>query len=473
MAKILDPDLLNQGVEVEFLTGSRLIRLNVAGNLSDVGTGADTGVSMQTLYSFTKEEWRDDDNLIRFPFPLLSITSEQFELINGWDLSGSLSKNLIRDAGWALKNTAGNSLEEWMNITTLGSFQSSDDQSYYAQTSSLTDAPSQFVLSGEVNQAVQVYASGSENYDFRDYFAIYLREQGKTYAFYNLNDEQNIDLLTYRKFALPLSNGLDLKVTVADTGIDANSDGTADVAPYSGMSITYYSGSAQSRTIGGVPYNFSIIINGNNGDAEEIYEFVQWSLRQTVDIDAGAGERRGEIAEELLEFIGDTLRTQFTSIGGVYIDNFLSVDTNRIEFTDNTNTIRTFPFIAAGNINFNDNLRNDSAAIYKVFFLDDDDGDDLGRDFGTQDAIIIEQYNGGTPIPFTGSVASSASFAFDYDYDNNIQRGSAASGSDAPFAAVALGLSTAQWTVAFGNIGRTTANSINFVSNLERNYLNP
>jgi len=473
MPKILDPDLLNQNVEVSFLTGSRLIRLAVSGNLSNVGTGAETGVSMQALYSFTKEEWRTDENLIRFPFPLLSITSEQFELINGWDLSGSFSKNLIRDAGWALKNTAGNSLEEWMNITTLGSFVTGSDQAYYTQTSSLIDAPSTFVLSGEVNQGVQIYASGSQNYDFRDYFATYLREQGKTYAVYNLNDEQNIELLTYRKFALPLSNGLDLKVTVADTGIDANSIGVADVAPYSGMSITYYSGSAQSRTIGGANYNFGIIINGNSGTAEQIYQFVQWSLRQTVDIDAGAGNRRGEIAEELLEFIGDTLRTQFTSIGGVYIDNFLSVDTNRLEFTDNTNTIRTFPFIAAGSINFNDNLQNDSAAIYKVFFTNDDAGDNTGRDFGTQNAIIINEYNGGVPVAFTGSVASSASFAFDYDYDNNIQRGSASSGSDAPYTAVALGLNTAQYTVTTGNIVRSTANSINFVSNLERNYLNP
>jgi len=57
MAKIIDPDQLNQGVEVDFLSGSLLIRLNYAGNLS-----AD-GVSMQALYSFIKEEWKNDNNL--------------------------------------------------------------------------------------------------------------------------------------------------------------------------------------------------------------------------------------------------------------------------------------------------------------------------------------------------------------------------------------------------------------------------
>jgi len=62
MAKIIDPDQLNQNVEVEFLTGSdKLIRLNYSGNLDQ------DGVSMQALYSFIKEEWKNDDNLIRLP----------------------------------------------------------------------------------------------------------------------------------------------------------------------------------------------------------------------------------------------------------------------------------------------------------------------------------------------------------------------------------------------------------------------
>jgi hypothetical protein len=466
MAKILDPDELTQGVEVEFLTGSREIRLNTAGFLST------DGVSMQALYSFIKEEWRTDDNLIKFPFPMLSITSEQFELINGWDLSGSFSKYLIRDAGWALKAANGDSAEEWMNITTLGTFVTPTDQAYFVQNSGSNAAPANFQLTDVVNQGVQVYSSGSSNYDYRDYFAVFLREQSKIYGYYNLNTEQNIAELTYRKYALPLTNANDLKITADDTTISGS-------APYNGMTIAYYTAS-QARTIGAASFDFNIIINGNSGTAEQIYEFVQWSLRQDFDIDSGSAVRRGSVAPELLQFIGDTLRTKYVSPqeglpagGGVFIDNFQSVDTNRIEFTDNTNAIRTFPFVAAGTIFFNDNLRNDSNSIFKVFFTNDDSGSNTGRDFGTDTAIIIDQYNGGSAIPLTGSVGTSASFAFDYDYDNNIQRGSSSSGSDAPFTAVALGLGTAQYTVTTGNIIRSTANTINFVAALERNYLNP
>src|SRR5210317_1483908 len=115
MAKILDPDLLNQGTEVDFITGSLIIRLNNAGNIN-----TNDGVAMQALYSFIKEEWNSDSNLVKFPFPMIAITSEQFEFINGWDISGSFtdqssSKALIRDAGWALKDSSGDSREEYVN----------------------------------------------------------------------------------------------------------------------------------------------------------------------------------------------------------------------------------------------------------------------------------------------------------------------------------------------------------------------
>ncbi len=355
-----------------------------------------------------------------------------------------------------------------MNITSLGAFNSSaNDQAYYLQVNGGT--PTNVVLNGEVNQAIKIYGSASfGNFDYRTFFKIYLREQGKTYGYYDLITEQNITALTYRKYALPLVNASDLKITATDVQIDANSDNTADVAPYTGMSITYY-GVAQSRTIGASNYNFSIIINGNNGTAEQIYEFVQWSLRRPSDIDAGAGTVRGDTAEGLLTFIGDTLRTLRTSDGkGVYIDNFQAPDTNRLEFTDNTGTIRTFPYVAAGNIIFNDNLQNDASAKYFVFFTNDDAGTNSGNDFGTSNAVII---NDATNDPITGDVAAAASIGFDYDYDNNDQRGAGSEGTNVPFTAVALGLATAQYVVTTGTIIRSTANVINFVASLERNYV--
>ena len=479
MAKIVDPDNLNQGTEVEFLTGSLQIKLNTAGNLSS------DGVSLQTLYSFIKEEWKNDDNLIKFPFPMVSITTEQFEFINGWDLSGSAtvsalddtagSWTYIKDGGWAVVNSNGNNTQEWMNLTTLGSFQSGSDQAYYYQAAG--GGIRNTFLQDVVNQGIQIYSSGSiagEEFDYRGFFKIYLREQGKVYAFYDLLAEQNLTALTYRKFALPLANSLDLNIIANDPLIVTGS-------VYTGMSITYFT-SSQAKDISGTSYNFKVVIDGNGGSKTQIYEFVQKQLRSGSGYDIDAGDNilpavTGSVAEELLEFVGANLKTKLqtdvggSGAGGVIIENFAVADTNDLTFVDDTGTERTFDFVAAGSLNFNSFLQQDTDAIYKVFFTNDDAGDNTGRDFGTQDAIIIFQNDGTTPL--TGSVATSASRDFDYNFDKNVQRGNASSGSNVPFTGVAIGLGSAQYVVTTGTITRSNSNAINFVAAQERNYANP
>ena len=477
MAKTIDPDSLNQGVEVIFNATGRTITVvgrssNSASTIIDSGSSATNGVTFQCLYSFCKEEWRTDSNLIKYPFPIVSITEESFELVNSWDLATGSTRELIRDGGWSLKDSGGTSVEEYMNVTSLGAFDSStNDLAYYLQFSGTSGSPINMVFSGEVNQAVKIYGNATHgNVNYRNVFKLYLREQGKTYGFYDLIDEQNLSTLTFKKYALPLSNGTDLNISASDTAIDLNSDGAADQHPYSGMSITYFT-TPQARSIGGTNYNFNIIVSGNSASKEAIYEFVQWSLRQEVDIDiSNQGIVRGSIGEELVEFVGDTLKTKLTSIGGVYIDSFNAVDTNSLVFVDNTGTERTFPFVAAGNLLFNDNLQNDSNAIYRVFFTNDDAGDNIGRDFGTSSATTIQD---NSDVNIAGNVGGSPSIAFDYDYANNVQRGSASSGTTAPYTAVAIGLGTAQYVVTTGSIVRSTSNVINFVASLERNYLNP
>lgn len=475
MAKILDPDAMTRASTLPNLgtdwnifidTTTKLISIDAFGTLVDTAPSSTSGVTMQCVYSFLKEEWKTDAALIKFPFPVVSITNEQFELVSGWDFADATTKNLIRDWGWALK-TAGVSLEEYMNVTTLGAFDDSGaDNAYYLQEDGGT--PADIVLTGEVNQAVKIYGDAANgNFDYRAFFKAYLREQGKTFGFWDLIVDQNISALTYKKYALPLSNGTDLKVTENDTNIGAN-------APYTGMSITYFDaiddGWPQSRTIGASSYDFSIIIDWNNGTAEEIYEFVQYQLRQTGDIDDDLDTLRWDTAEELLKFVWDTLKTQNTSLGGVFIDNFQPADTNRITFEDDLGIERTFPFVAAWSINFNDNLQNSTDAVYTMFFTNDDAWDNAGADYGTAAAIIVDN-NAGTDL--SGAIWGSPSIAFDFDYDGNIQRGAASAWLDAPVTIVAIGTDTAQFVKATWTIIRSTANNFSLVWSLERNYSNP
>lgn len=463
MAKIVDPDDLNQGTEITITPGaSGTITLNPgSGNL----VYAD-GVTGQAVYSFMKEEWKTDANLIKFPFPLIAITEEQFELIDAWNWADQTTKNTIRDAGWALKNDAGDSREEYMNVTTLGSFLDSvNDRAYYVQATPASAAtPTDTVFAGEVNQAVKIFGNTNYgNFDYRDLFIIFLREQAKTYDKYDLLTEQNLTALTYKKYALPLANASDaVKITHTDAQI-------ASGANYQNIDISYYT-SQQARTIGASTYYFHVIIDGDNQESELIYEKVQYLLRQTTNINfnlvtSGAGYLiRGDIADGLLQFIGDTLRTQYVpGWGGVYIDNFNVQDINALEFTDDTQTIRTFPFTATGTLDFNSNLVDDAAAEYWMFFTS------IGASaYGTTDAILVEDTNDNTISGF----ASAASIAFTFDYDGNTQGGRTPA-TDAPVTVVAIGLGTAQYVRTTSTITRATGQSIALVAALERNYSNP
>lgn len=440
MAKISDPDFLIRNTEIvfDFTTPSaKTIQLLAAGNLSN------DGVTLQAVYSKCKELWKSASDLIRIPFPFDAITPTQFDLVNDWNWKDATTRGLIRDAGWSVRDSSGNATEEWAGIISLGTVGSSD-QIYYQQVAN--GAAQNFILTNAVNQAIQIRKTGTGAFDYRGYLKLFVREQGKTYSQSTLVDI-GVVAMTYQTYAFPVSNAQDLKISASDATI-------ASSAPYTGMSITYHA-TPQSRTIGGASYDFDIVINGNSATAEQIYEFVQYKLRQSSDIDSGTGTVTGKTANSLLRFLGDRLITS----NGVYIDSFNVADTNRIEFYDTTGTPRTFPYKAAGTIVFNDNLKADTNAVYRVFFA---------SGYGAATAITVNDADGN---PIAGNINGASSISFSFDYDGNNQ-GGRTPGTDAAVVAVALGLGKAQYVKAEATIGRSTANVINLVSSLERNYAN-
>jgi hypothetical protein len=264
--------------------------------------------------------------------------------------------------------------------------------------------------------------------------------------------------LAYKLYPMGIETRDDPKITETDTVVDAY-----------GVTVTYYA-SPQSRTIGGTAYDFSVIVDGNDKTAEQIYMALQSLLRKATDIDSGAGTRTGKIQDSLALFTGDSLYTQLTGAGGVYIDNFQDTDINRIFFTDDTGTERSFPYTAALTINFGENLQNDTDAIYRAYFTNDDAGDNLGYDFGTEDAILVNDADGN---PMSGTVSAASSVVKTYAFDTNVQRGNDSAGEDAPITVMGIGLQTGQYVKATTTITRSTTNNVSLTANLERNYANP
>jgi len=438
MALITDPDDLVLGTEILLDTAALTFQLVVGGNLSN------DGVTGQTLYSFFKDAWKDQSTLIPYPFPAETITPEQFEFIKGWKPKDDTTRNLLRNCGWREIDATNVLNREYMGIVSLGNIDAGDTAyySFFGDTSK-TD----FDFAGTVNQGIQTFGDSTNgNFDRRALvLTTYIRTQGKLYGSATTSSI-GLSTLNYITNRFPLAEAVDTNITTSDTDIST-------LALYTGMSITYGS---VTRTIGSSTFNFKVVIEGNGGSIEAINEFAQYSLRQGTDIDASSGTETGHLADSLTSFLGTDLKTST----GVYIDNFLSDDTNRIIFTDNGGTERAFPFVASGNLLPNANLVTDTDSIYRMFFADT---------YGTVNATLVNNF-AGTAI--SGTFGGLTSIGFDFDYDGNTQQ-SRTAGTDADVVIVAIGLESAQYVSATATIGRAAGQNISLVAPLERNYSDP
>lgn len=448
------------------------------------GNVSSDGVTGQAIYSFSMQEWKDDNFLIaNAPFPLLTIDADAGKFLIGQNASGNNSgwnwvddwagfairtRKLLRNMGWDEIDSQGNTIAREVGIVTLGVFEdSANDTAYYSfGTDTTVDNTVDFDFAGPVNESVRffeevgnpdtfTYVDGAGGDDsvtratgsfITDGFVVGGRmttrnsttsandgtytiltvaaltmtfatasfdtgeadsaaivaidntnaitlglrvrdadANGKTFAQATLATAGKTILGNF-VYSFPLANATDLKITATDVGIDANSDGAADVAPYSGMSITYHSsGQSRSNLVGG-PYNFSIIIDGNNGTAQEIYEFIQWSLRSTGgfgtgDIDADADIAIGRAMDLLCRFNGEILELgsadgglnfpynpDTQADGGVYCDNIHSSSANNVQFYDDTGVKRTAPETISVTLDFNSTAIDDVTTEFDLFY---------------------------------------------------------------------------------------------------------
>jgi hypothetical protein len=516
VAKIVDPDQLNQATEVVIDTAGKTIQLLVAGNLNNTSPGATSGVTLQALYSFLKEEWKGDNALNKFKFPLQMFTKTDGQFINGWAFEDATSRNLIRDAGW----TEG--ANQYAGIISLGAFDNDLDQAYYANVVGYDQATTDFDKSGNLNEAILITG-------FTDYLKPFLRIEAKTYAEYDLLTEQGLALLEPVLYRLPLANSTDLNITETDTNVDAN-------APYTGMKLNFLKGTgfttaaATSYVVGNVVqdgagrwafctgpgtvttpgggwasfggtstwevfsgevqigtdyYAFNRILTAGTGTAEEIYNWMQRQLRKTTDINANdstpIGQRSGEVVNgNVAASMGYFLGSQLITAPGLAVTGFDANSTNIITQTAITvdgggvdtqtflpiaTTPVTYPFTAAGTLEFSTNLVAEPNADtrYVMYFTTNPTGN-----FDSANAVIVDNDAG---ADIDGQITA-ASIAWDFAYTTNAQGGRTPD-TDAAVTIVAQGLNGAQWVLTTYTITKNTGQTISINASDERNYANP
>ena len=466
MARIIDPDDLvvssssgNLGVDgnIWLDTSAKTFELDPFGSLV-----AKDGVTGNALWAKFVDLWATGTTYKPFPFPMniLDARSGQYEFgvdpqgtYNGWKPANDATRQMIRDAGWSEYSSAGVLNRQYVGIVALASGFASGAQFYYQRASGGTAYD--FTFDDAPNEGVQVYGDASNgNFDNRTYFKIFLREYNYTYDDAVLGDVGETGTGPY-KISLPVSVGSDLKITAVD--------GSMGSGVYANIDIEYFGSDQTGYDIGSYPFRVVIDNTTANATLEQIYTKVQYLLRQTGDIDTGAGTVVGKTANSLCYFVGDTLYTTT----GVFIDGVIAADLNRVVFLDENDVERTYPYASAGTISFSANLVTGSAGYYRMYFLNDDEGANAGDDYGTADAITVNDKDGN---PIEGTISGS-SISFTYDYDGNVQRGTGSDGEDAPIVVIAGNAGYAKPVVATGTITRSKGISLSLSAETDRAYI--
>lgn len=470
MPTITDPDNLfdtgtadSAGKNIHIDTALRTIKIR---NNSAAPKGPvldETGVTLQALYSFLKEEWKDDPNnrqLIAYPFPLIAITPEQFEWRYGWSPADDSSRSLIRTAGWREFGTDNSTqLREYIGTISLGNIDGDQNQDeagnqhtvYYgwfnATTGVSVAGPTDYDFPGEVNQAVQTYldtnGDGTPDFDYRsNVLRLFIRQQGKTF---DQTDTTDIGLvggatLPYNTQRFPLVENNDLKII--GTGTEASPEysdaiisaaraaGSKYTAPNTssrdGSKIEYLAADASSSTFGysedlfGGSQNFGVKITSQSGvdgttplTNAELYAWTQFQLRQDSDIALGTTSLKGKLADELLAFVGDTLTTkqvtnieQSGALTGTAILNINADDINNTQLlpTGAAATLKRFPFSTNIQVSFSQDILDDSANA-KVFLYYDHT-----RDYAVGAEIATSITISGVGAASTDAAQDSANF---------------------------------------------------------------
>ena len=445
MAKILDPDNLTYSVN----SATNMLRIDTTAKTIQLVAGgalvAVDGVTGQCLFSKLKEVIKASSVLISVPLPIREmIHDESMELVNGWTFADSTTVKMIRDCGVAYVNTAGAVTAMYACIVTLGGLLSGAP--YFVQSSSTTATAGSFThinigATFGVNELVQIYSDtngdGTPDYDYRSYFKVFLREQGKTY-----DESSNADIgyssLTYKKYNFPITHSVDAGVTVNDAGVDA----------YTGMAIQWYAAAQSGTGQTGGPYNYHVLITGNGKTHNEIYSWVQRQLRLTSDIDAdGAVAKNGNVTSALVRMDGTTLKTIYQSVGGVHIVNPSATSLNYISEQDDTQAYRTYPLSVSVACEFDSYLTGDADSYFWVFKT---------SDYGTPGAVPLLD---SSTAQMKGAATSNTSFAYTYTVD-------------VPLTGVAMGKAGAKIAVVTTTLGTTGAKLV-FTPGLERWYQNP
>jgi len=269
-------------------------------------------------------------------------------------------------------------------------------------------------------------------------------------------------------------------------GLDANVGHTsiqADNAANAGTWARWTPGERNIEKDGTTWSAYTTIFDFNNagttpGATKEVgYEYAQYLLRQTTDINAGTNtDRNGNIADPLVFFVGSQLNTYADADipFAVVVDDIASVDVNNIDYFDFAGVLHQAPTVVTVTINFNENLSADLDSVFYMYYTNGEGAQAGSLNFGESDAVQVVQDDLSTKVgaDVSNNIPNNGTYSFNYAYTQDTTNGRDGT-SDVGVTIVCLGLERGQYVRTNGLSIGSTATTLSVVAPLERNYDDP
>lgn len=401
--------------KIEFITKQELPQINLGSGLEDNPLDETLGIKFEAIYAFENQERKVDEDLRKYD----RWTSGTFKFggaynfVNGRTPSITADRSIIRGSGWNEYNASGVVTRIYFGNKGLGTiFPTSQPYNQLAPFG----VPTDYAKLGQIDEAVQVYGDATNgNFDSRTYEAVSVRTYGNNYDRKITTTDLGISELGGYSTGFAVSESSHL--TTNPTTMPFADVWTTPTGVWLGMTLEELVTPQVETGFTQADGSFTWVLNNPNGaNLDQCVAYLD--AIATVDADINAHATNTTFGKRVNTWYyydaqGRIVTRSGTADGkGLFIEGITGADKQRVVYTANDASLKTYPFYVTIIANVGAGAVADTQSWFHDFYQ---------TNYNTPTADTIED---SSLTPVKGNVAASPfrsgnNISFEYDYDGN------------------------------------------------------
>ena len=385
------------------------------------------GVKFEAIYAFENQERAADETLRAYD----RWTSGTFKFggaynfVNGRSPLAAADREIIRGSGWNEFGTDGISDKIYFGNKGLSNIESGSIP-YYQLDTFTTAVP--YAKAGQIDEAVLVGGTDATD-NTANPEIVSVRSYGNTFDRKSTVADLGIAELGGYSTGFAVNEGPHLTTNVSNAhpftdvwGTDADS-AQGSSGSWANMTLEKLASAVTRDEFAEAAGDFSWVINNpDNSTLDEVVAFMDALATVTVDVDSGTETITiGKDVNVWYSYnaAGQVITNSGADSLGLYIYNVPVADQQRVKFTDDASSVKSYLFLVGVEANIGATAKADSNAWYHSYGA---------PDYNTASAIEVEDSSSAVVkgLASTADGSNLVKFTFDYDGDTVL----AGSGTD-------------------------------------------